>query len=321
MLLEGDTAGNLFYGWYTLPVDVCSISGHVYDTTGIGVTDGKVLLYREHSNFTKNDILAKVDIQPDGSYQFDSIPYGEYRIAARADQSIYTRSFKTYYGDTTDWVNCETVVTANDTSGIDINIIYRPAPGGAGNIGGRCRWNTNLKNNDPIPGIDIIVEKDPEDEPITTIETDQFGNFEFPDLADGDYRLWVDIPGLHMAGTYSFTIAGGTTLANLDFEAGMDSIFPTSTVSVEHIEMSAGHVTAYPNPFENEITISVEPNMSSAVSIDIFDITGRLITSPVTEKMVYAREEFSVTELESNGVYLARIQIGTEIQTIQIIKK
>ncbi|MBT6515098.1 MAG: carboxypeptidase regulatory-like domain-containing protein, partial [Crocinitomicaceae bacterium] len=111
------------YGWYTLPVDFGSINGTVYDTTGVPVTNGEMYLYREHSNHTKNDILSMTTINFDGTYTFDSIPYGEYRISARPDLGIYNHAFTTYYGDTTDWINCQTVITSNDTTGIDIHIV------------------------------------------------------------------------------------------------------------------------------------------------------------------------------------------------------
>ena len=126
--------------------------------------------------------------------------------------------FTTYYGDTTDWVNCQTAVTSGDTAGIDINILYGDAQTGSSTLEGNLSLNTWLKNNDPVPGIDIIVERDPEEEPVIETNTDIFGEFSIPALDDGDYKIWVDMPGLPMAGTYSFTVANGTVVSGLDFQ-------------------------------------------------------------------------------------------------------
>ena len=315
---------NVSYGWYTLPVDFGSIEGTVFDTTGFPVTIGEMYLYRENSNFTKNDILATTTINNNGTYQFDSIPYGEYRIAARPDLASYPHVFTTYYGDTTDWVNCQTAITSGDTTGIDINILYGDAQTGSSTLEGNLSLNTWLKNNDPVPGIDIIVERDPEEEPVVETNTDIFGEFSFPALDDGDYKIWVDMPGLPMAGTYSFTVANGTVVSDLNFEVGADEIFPTSMVITsinESISNQPGRVNVYPNPFAENTILNIDTESETKISIDVYDITGKLIDQLVHNQLNTGSANYTINGLNDAGIYLVKVTLGESVECLRIVKK
>lgn len=311
------------YGWYTLPVDFASITGTVYDTTGSAITDGEMYLYRENSNFTKNDILSTTIINNDGSYQFDSIPYGEYRIAARPNLGMYPNVFTTYYGDTTDWINCSTVVTTGDTAGIDINVLYGNTQTGQSSLNGNLSLNTWLKNNDPVPGIDIIVEKDPEEEPIVETNTDLFGNFSIPALDDGNYKIWVDMPGLTMAGTYNFTVSNGTVVSNLDFEVGADQIFASdmTVVTIDEQQGKNNGIKVYPNPFDESTIVNIESNGETTLSIEVYDITGKLISTVITNQNVTGNNSYTIDEITESGIYLVKVKLGDKVECLRIIKK
>jgi len=312
------------YGWYTLPVDFGSIGGTVYDTTGGPITTGEMYLYRENSNFTKNDILATTEINNDGTYQFDSIPYGEYRIAARPNLGMYPNVFTTYYGDTTDWVNCQTAITTGDTAGIDINVLYGAAQVGTSSLEGNLSLNTWLKNNDPVPGIDIIVERDPEEEPVIETNTDIFGEFTIPALDDGDYKIWVDMPGLPMAGTYNFTVANGTVVSGLNFQVGADEIFPTSMVITSINEPTINQsrrVKIYPNPFVDNTIVNIDTESETKISIDVYDITGKLVYKVIQEQLNLGSTNYTVNGINDAGIYLIKVTLGESVECLRIIKK
>jgi hypothetical protein len=312
------------YGWYTLPVDFGSIAGAVYDTTGGPITTGEMYLYRENSNFTKNDILATTEINNDGTYEFDSIPYGEYRIAARPSLGTYPNVFTTYYGDTTDWVNCQTAITTADTTGIDINVLYGNAQIGTSSLEGNLSLNTWLKNNDPVPGIDIIVERDPEEEPVIETTTDIFGEFSIPALDDGDYKIWVDMPGLPMAGTYSFTVTNGTVVSGLNFQVGADEIFPTSMVITSINEPTinqSGSVRVYPNPFVDNTIVNIDTESETKISIDVYDITGKLVYKVIQGQLNLGSTNYTISGINDAGIYLVKVTLGESVECLRIIKK
>ncbi|MBK6521859.1 MAG: hypothetical protein IPG08_05785 [Sphingobacteriaceae bacterium] len=103
-------------------------------------------MYRENSNFTKNDILAKAKINSSGYYNFDSIPYGLYRIAIRPDPALYPTSMITYVGDTTNWINALTITTTTLTSpGHNVHVKSHQAPSGTNNLHGQVMLNLGLQ--------------------------------------------------------------------------------------------------------------------------------------------------------------------------------
>lgn len=327
MQLNSDTAETtISFGWYTLPADIGSISGTVYDTTGMPVTNGDMILYREHSNFTKNDILATTIVDGAGNYQFDSIPYGEYRIACRPDLQVYTNAMTTYVGDTTDWINCQTVITTANSSGNDITLVYHENQSGAGSIAGSLQFDYSYSkkgNGDPIPGIDIIIEKTPSGKNVAETRSGIAGGFNMSGLNDGDYKLFVDIPGLNMAGSYDFTINGGTVVSSLDFKIGFDSIHPVGiSTTIEPVNLSNSVIKAYPNPFSTSTNIEIDIKEKSNVKINVYDIIGNKVEELINSELYSGIHKFNFgTKNNSAGIYFVKININGEQEELKLIHR
>lgn len=337
MLIKYNDAGRTFhYGFYVQPTDFGKIQGNVYDTTGLAVTKGKMLLYREHSLFAKDDILDSTWVNSSGAYTFDSIPYGVYRIACRADKSTYPNSLTTYYGDTTDWLLATEMITftgdttGKDTAGVDIHLRYGKPQGGSNKISGNIAWNLGKSGGpkatgEPLPGVDIIVRKKPGDKPVQGTITGPNGGYNFGNMDDGSYEMFVDIPGCHHAGTYAFTVSNGQVEGNLDFQVSLDSIYPTGSVTgIENQGISGlGNINIYPNPFNHTTKIQLELQNDAMVSIDIYDLTGKKIRTVNDDKLPYGSHFFTIGDnINANGVYLVRISIDYKtVETFKLIKK
>jgi len=323
------------YGWYTLPVDFGSISGNVYTdaTETTPVTNGEMYLYRENSNFAKNDILAKTTVNSSGYYKFDSIPYGEYRIACRPDLTAYPNANITYFGDTTNWIDATAIITTTTTSpGHKIHLQYHPAPVGSNVIEGTLGQDNSIFRtsgpnfSNPIPSIGVVVKKNPGSSAARMGITNSNGTFSITALDDGNYTLFVDIPGLHHAGTYNFSISGGNVLNGLDFTAGTDSIHPiNATVGIKEIKKSAsGFMTAYPNPYTSFATIAVNLQASSKILLEVYDVLGKKIqTLDNSEKQQGLHKyNFSAKSLNySPGMYFVKLTIGNASDVIKIVEQ
>lgn len=327
MQLKSDLAGNMGWGWYTLPVAIGTISGNVLDDQGAAVTNGEVLLYRENSNFAKNDILDRATLDAAGYYEFDSIPYGEYRVAARADIASYPNSLTTYAGDTTNWIDCQSIMLTGATAVAPaINLRYNQPLAGQGTASGVVLLNLGYtKNNDPIPGLDIVVERNPGGQAADGGITDFGGEFTFTDLDDGDYTINVEIPGLHMAGSYDFSITGGTVEDQLDFVVSLDSIYPTGEVlSVPQYTSSVATVEAYPNPFDNITTISYTTNVRADVQLEVVNLLGEHILSidRGTQKAGTHRIEFNAADAGfSSGIYLVTLTVNGVPHSLKLVQQ
>jgi hypothetical protein len=334
MMLQGDTAGTeIKFGWFTLPTDFGHIKGICRDSVGNKIMSGMAYLYREHGNFTKDDILARADIDSNGNYQFDTIPYGKYRIATEADSSSYPSGLLTFYGDTSRWNAASVVSTSKDTSGVDITMQFHPPLTGAGKISGNISQDWDLYGSnkmktfsgDPIPGIDIIVEKDPGAIAVGG-DSNVDGDFSFEGLVDGDYTIFVNVPGLEMTSTYSFTISGNTVVSDLDFTLGADSVYPNSVLTgVKKIKVNdpkAG-LFAYPNPYKGHVNIKANMEQRGEMNLEVFDIMGKKITTienSEKEQGEYSYK-FSAKELGlSSGMYVIKLTTPSKTTTLKIIE-
>lgn len=76
----------------------------------------------------------------------------------------------------------------------------------------------------------------------------------------------------------------------------------------------------YPNPFNGLITIKFSLNKSSSVDLKIYDITGRYITSLISDFLV--SDDYQINwqpEYLSSGVYLLSLEIGTNCYTKKVL--
>lgn len=334
MHLTANTANTMVdFGWYALPVDFGSITGTVYTNTleTTPVTTGEAYLYRENSNFAKNDILATSNLDASGNYHFDSIPYGEYRIAIRADNVMYPNALITYFGDTTNWIDATPIITNTlISSGNNIHLQYHVTPSGSGIITGQLGLNLSIMRVaqvNPIPGVGIVVKKNPGGGASRGVISDAAGSFSLSALNDGDYELFVDIPGLYMAGTYSFSIAGGSVVNGLDFTVGSYSIHPNNSVvtSVSPTKV-LGHdfVKASPNPYLNNTVISINLNENENVLLEVYNMLGEKVqTLDNSQKQAgLYKYSFSAKSLNyASGMYMVKLTTGHKSSVVKIIEQ
>ncbi len=324
--------------FYTLPADIGSISGTVYtninETTP--VTAGEMYLYRENSNFAKHDILAKVPLNSNGTFQFDSIPYGEYRIAARSDTTIYPNALITYFGDTTNWIDATPIITTTLTSpGHKIHVHYHLPPSGANSIHGTLVQNFGIQrtanaesamSSNPIPGVGIVVKRNPGSSTARTVLTDSNGAYDLGSLEDGGYVLFVDIPGMHMTGTYSFNVSGTASVTGLNFTAGTDSIHPDNlAIGIKELKNSkGGFMSAYPNPYTAQATILVDLKETGNMTLEVYNLLGEKVSvldKGIKQQGTYTYN-FSAKKLNfGSGIYFVKLTIGNKTDVIKLIEE
>jgi len=326
---------NVEWGWFNLPVDIGSISGTVYTNASetTPVTNGEMYLYREHSNFTKNDILARTPVDINGNFKFDSIPYGEYRIAVRPNTSIYNNAMITYVGDTTDWLGATNIITTSSVSaGHKIHLQYHPSPNGNNGMTGQLVFNpfvqksAGITSSKPVPGIGIVIKKNPGASSERNIISDNNGEFHLGNLDDGSYRIFVDIPGLHMSGTYEFTVSNGSLVNNLDFTVGTDSIHPfSSPIGVKELtKKEYVDLKAYPNPYKGNTTVYFALKSSQHVSLEVFNMLGQRvqILDQGPKNFGIYNYTFSAKNLgHPAGIYFVKLTAGNSSRVIKVIEE
>ncbi len=80
------------------------------------------------------------------------------------------------------------------------------------------------------------------------------------------------------------------------------------------------HVTAFPNPFNASTQIEFDLPVRGEVTLNIFDITGRLVTTLMQESLPPGRHTaaFDGRDLAS-GLYFARLQNGENFSTHKMV--
>ena len=110
-----------------------------------------------------------------------------------------------------------------------------------------------------------------------------------------------------------------TTLGNTGYSGDP---LNTELSEVEPISFSIG--SAYPNPFNNKITIPLYIDKPSVVSFSVYNILGKHITSDTRIYSDIGEKEFFLNGLEYNGLslpagsYFIRVNNG-DISMIQKI--
>ena len=103
-----------------------------------------------------------------------------------------------------------------------------------------------------------------------------------------------------------------------------NSAIPGTVTGMPNTEATADKVQAYPNPFSDQSYISFKLRRAGVVSVDIYDLTGRQVASPMHMKKYPAGKY--VERMESHairlspGTYYYRIIINKELYTQQVIR-
>ena len=106
------------------------------------------------------------------------------------------------------------------------------------------------------------------------------------------------------SGTYTVTlIATGT--AGADTISKVLNVIP---VGIEENSSTIGNVTLYPNPTDNLVNISFDLATNEDVSVNIYDMSGKLVKSIPSQSLMNGSYEMSIETSElTQGVYFTNI--------------
>lgn len=313
---------------------VTNVTGHVMDSDGNAVNQGYVKLYG-FTRFQRSPISDSVIIAADGSYFFNRIPYGRYIIYAKPTRTGYPNSTPTYYPGKAHWEDATQILinsTAPITS-IDIVINMPDPPSGTGSLGGNIFETDTIASlskstmsilKEAAREVSVILvnkKKTTGGEVVAYVYTDENGDFYITGIADGDYILIVDIPGLPHKSYHNITVAGGQIIENLDYEVGLEEILAIETISFDPNSMDqSSAIHLYPNPCSDEFSILINNHstVNSMMKVEIFNITGQLSQS------IHIENPKSINTISSGnlkpGIYLIRVELSGDYHFERLVK-
>ncbi|MEZ4800798.1 MAG: T9SS type A sorting domain-containing protein [Flavobacteriales bacterium] len=142
------------------------------------------------------------------------------------------------------------------------------------------------------------------------------------------YTAAVVVPEMVMAGTISkmgltisLMLASNSTPPSGNPHVLVDDVQMGGIVSTNEIENAVSKVNVFPNPTSENCTLSITSVSNQKVSINVFDLQGRLVLSETklvtigTNKM-----DLNLSDLTA-GMYAAVIEMDGEKITQQIVKQ
>ncbi len=280
-----NTSG-LFLGKYAFTKN---LSGTVRNKDGDIINNGYVKIFG-YTLYQRSPLNDSVFLEPDGSYEFVDLPSGNYlMVAYPTETETYV---PTYYPSVEYWEFAEhiRITPDSDPGSYDIILQWKEEFSGITELDGNVSEEDEQKNfvkvipdkGRPTKKASVVLagNKRPEKsiyEIVSTTETDGEGNFAFFGIEDGDYYLWVDIPGLPCEPVYFIRVNGNQYISNLNYlvdeEVAEAEGFPE--YSAIDSPFNDSEVILFPNPSNDMITLLLP--LTEEAFADVFDSHGSYV--------------------------------------------
>lgn len=124
--------------------------------------------------------------------------------------------------------------------------------------------------------------------------------------------------------THTFPNVIGSTTYDVTLIAtqpcGNDTVVKQVTITIVGVSEIANpfNVSVYPNPTATTANINFALKAAEQTTINVYDVTGKVVANVVNGKLNAGKNTVSVeTANLTNGIYFARIQAGSTVQTVR----
>jgi hypothetical protein len=271
-------------------------------------------------------------IQPDGTYLLKDIPYGKYMLYALPALATQGNVVPTYYPSASHWENSTPLTVENSTPlfGVDIHVLAKSQSPGSSILGGMIYESDSsflFKSTrdimaKPVKKADVVLvgKTKATDNVIAFTTTDYNGDFVFNNIPDGSYTIIVDIPGMPHESYYDVNVTGGQIIMNLDYLVGEEYIIPENQVTDLPADKSqAEGLSAYPNPFRENLNLIVPAGAGGHARIRMFSLTGQMLLQ-YEFCLSEGRNPVDLPSLPC-GIYLLEVEKKSQIFKEKVIKE
>ncbi|MGM0579882.1 MAG: T9SS type A sorting domain-containing protein [Bacteroidota bacterium] len=307
-----------------------TLSGNVVDIENIEVTQGDVKLFSINPYANKYDTAAVQNLNNDNNFNFEDLILGDYIILANPDKEEFPNLIPTYLGNTIDWEVADTINLDNSVSEITIEVEKEPEqltdPGSE--ISGvveeeyeEADSSLRILPRRKVSGAGVSVRKlvgssrpesslrlnEDDYELMAYIKSDENGEFSFPSLPTGDYKIRVEYPGVENDETsdINFNLSGeqGEVVSvEALVEDGKIKVTETGRVTANEPDNMVSF-SFYPNPVKNVMNLKLE-NADEPHEITIFDLKGVVYKKIQLENN---QRKIDLNDLPT-GSYILRLQ-------------
>lgn len=296
-----------------------SIEGTVKIDSTTLLDDGIVTLLEEDFILDSLFVIDTQGVTSPNSFEFTNLLNGRYHLKAEpAPTSIFYNDYlPTYYGGSAIW-NTGLVLDVCQVSQLNTEIILIPTA----NLGGNGRISGHIQNAagfTPAKNLDLVLINNYGD-PLAHTRTDQSGNFSFPNLTIGNYRIYIDL--VNSAIDNSQTPIINVPLFNPIQDDMLFTLHPTylelveNTVSIEAPSPNLQY-SILPNPNRGSFSVDLFFEGSQEVKFSLFNTLG----SNVLFQEMFATNTLSAqidTKLPA-GIYFLKVEMEGTSKTKKII--
>ncbi len=283
--LSENTESRFFLAQYSL---IGSIRGKVKDFYSNPITKGMVKLIG-YTFLQKSPMADSVEIQADGSFEFPIVPLGKYLLKAIPDNSDGSHYMETYFPIVGNWEEAEHIIVNRfnlNFSNLFITVPEQQEFIGEARLSGEI---TKIEEEDIFKGImkkpsakskaTLATAKAKSNyDVIAETEADDYGFFEFDNVEDGSYTIFIDIPGLPSVDPHTVYVTNGFFISNINYYVSEEDVTgvdtPTGIVPTE-LDIDS-RVKVFPNPNNGNFNIE-SSNGKTIDSAIICDIQGKVV--------------------------------------------
>jgi len=241
--------------------------------------------------FNYSDEYLFVKVVPDSLNYPDEMPTYHYGIS-------FPYPFMFFPLDEINTTNC-------DSNSITVYTMYGNNPGGSGFISGNIFQGAGKNSQQGLPAKGLYTFLvNSSDKPVTYSITDEAGYFAFNNIANGNYRIFIDVPD------FNTNLAPQISINNA--EPVQDSLvyyLENHTTLVEGFNKNKSSSKIYPHPITKHSVIVFSESFHD-IQFQVYDIAGKLLLNEKyneTEKILLDRKNLS------NGVFFYSITADKNI--------
>jgi hypothetical protein len=288
-----------------------TVSGTVTYVTPSGSPAYPAMVYLIHKSYNNNTytltLIDSTNTASNGEYHFYGVTYPAGDLLAKCAllpaNTNYWNYLPTYKENSLTWNNAHAVSFTLGAN--DIHMVAGTNTGGPGFIGGTVQSGANM-----VPG-SILLLTTMADLGVGYTFSDLTGQFSFPNLPYGTYKLFGDALGKNNPVTIITLDATHPTANDIAFKINADD-FTTGIIDLSQFSS----VSLYPNPVSNELNIIGLDKVTGTKYISLTTITGIQIAS---ESVEGDSAKLNLKGMTS-GVYLIRISTASGSATYRIVK-
>ena len=285
------------------------------------------LIRRDVDPVTFDTTLTAIDSNYNISYypgytyfERPCVPSGKYLIKAALlpANTAYTSWLPTYHDSSLNWSNADTLTHAQLlNSGVNVYLVGGSNPGGPGFIGGSVLVGANKTTavGDPLSSRILILTNAATGKPVAYTYSNASGNFQFPNLAYGTYKIFGDAGGKKNPPLAVTLSAAQKTVSNIVFEENnkkFEGHF--NNVGIGRVNNLPG-VSVFPNPVTDFVGVQGLSSIGGDKTIVLSSMTG----AEISRQTVSNDASISTATLPS-GIYLLQVQTEAGSASFRIVK-